>query len=166
MSEFDKFFDTIYSMLQSGEHILRQTARKMEKQENPLLKVSTDWKRDFPEFWDLLFKETEEKVSPPKEPDFLTVVYPDAFCRAIRLTKENLSEVFDWLYKHPGADEVLLNDDGKAFTLKWSNTTSGNTVEYTIGLGDYIIERFDCWEYEVYSKTSEDFDRNLIIIKD
>lgn len=162
----DKFFESLQTMFERGEAILRQTTRKLDN--NPPLKVSTDWKRDFPEFWDLLFKENdkESEATKTKQPDFLKVVYPDAFCRAIRLTQENRSDVFDWLYFHQATSDVKALDDGKAFTLRWSNTTSGNTVEYTIGPGDYVIERFDCWEYEVYGKTSEDFDRNLIIIKD
>jgi len=162
-SDFDKFFDTIYSMLQSGEHILRQTARKLENESlpNKILNFDENFNDKFSEFHKFFFKETK------KSPDFLTVVYPDAFCKAIQLTQENKSDVFDWLYQHLGTDNTVATDSSDdGFVLKWENTTNGNTIAYTAKIGDYIIERFDGWEYEVYAKTSDDFDRNLIIIKD
>lgn len=164
MSEFDKFFDTIYSMLQSGEFILRQTARKLEKEviPNKIFNLGSDDK-DFSEFYDLFFKSEETK-----EPNFMTVAYVDAFCKAVEVTEDNMQEILRWLQNHQATDNVQSHTDenDKVEVLAWSTVISGEPAAHIVKAGYYIIESFDGWEYDVYGKTSEDFHRNLTIIKD
>jgi len=57
--DYNRIFQTMATILDHGEYILRQTARKMEKEVSPLvesvLKRTGNWEEDYPEFYKLIF---------------------------------------------------------------------------------------------------------------
>lgn len=145
MRDYNKIFQTMASILENGEYILRQTARKMEKEINPLLNVKV-----------------EQAGVNTTDLKFEKVVRND-FNRTVLITKDNIKQIFDWLYTHPGIISVYPGD-----TL-WNSivfTAHEDGVTYTAKIGYRIIEEFDGADFYIYPSDSGDFERNFHIIKE
>lgn len=169
MRDYNKIFQTMASILETGEHVLRQTARKMEKEASPIIKIDfddIDFGEKLSDFMKLAFngKDPLEHLADfnTKDLQFDKVVRND-FSRAVLITKENVKQVFEWLKTHPGVDSAFPGDilsDSIDFTSREDG------VKYTAKVGDRIIEEFDGADFYIYPSDSGDFERNFHIIKE
>jgi hypothetical protein len=192
--DYNKMFQRMAVFLETGEHILRQTARKLEKEANPLIEAKIDgWKSDllkYPDFYKLILgedeyeKELNRHNDNPSMKDYVEAQMRDTFddvtvdegkikmhtarragqVKAFRLTKDNIDAVYRWISSNPNVWTSMKLVD----SIRYKTANTGGAERAFIGdwLIEQVEEEFDEVIYHLYVYNDEKFQREFVIVKE
>lgn len=159
MPDYNKMFQTIATILDHGEYILRQTARKLEHNAKPgkmiaFNEVNSDIVAEQKDFSTRIRNYIDSSLSknlimPNVE---IMNVTPKKSWRAFEVTVENKDEVIAWLAQHD--DVVSVRAYQEYFYFSTKTEQSIDYVDYGNGV---IVEEFDGVNFTLYAYTKRNF---------
>lgn len=188
---YNKMFQRIVVILETGEYILRQTARKLEKEVNPLIEAKLDgWKSDlqkYPEFYKLLLGEEEYSKQAKQHNESFTMqdyvqwdlaetyrkakVDQDGLVqytarrkgkvKAFKLTENNFDAAYEWISSNPHVWTSMKLTDSIRF--KSENSIAAERAFIGNWIIEQVEEEFDEAIYHLYVYTNENFIREFSI---